>query len=620
MNKDFACSAPSSATKGRTSTDTFLRLSFEVCPPQKSRSLLPDNPARTRFAPSPTGYLHLGSLRTALFSYLLARATKGQFILRLEDTDQTRTVPGAEARLYEDIKWAGLHWDEGPEIGGPFGPYRQSDRTQIYQKHASDLRNSGHAYRCFCSKGRIESLSRYQHDNKLAVGYDRNCEGLSPEESYRRAAAGETHVIRLRSPNVAPVVEDMIFGKVQSGWENDKRKYNANVVWEDPVLLKSDGMPTYHLANVVDDHLMNITHVIRGSEWLPSTSRHVALYNAFGWEPPVFAHVGLLVDSEGQKLSKRNSGVDTDIKSYREKGYLPESLINFVSLLGWSHREKKDFMDMEKLVDVFGLKFTKGNTTVNFGKLAFLQKQHAAVRARKGGPPFDEMVDRVTQEVESTISPDSLNLFLNNRNLRDYVAQILRGNAKNYETPTDFVQRNYYFFKPLSETASFQLLVDDLSEDERRCILAASRLGDIPNDRWRPGYINDNIGKILDTLSNDFPMSSDESFTIDVADKRKKEWQKQFNLMLREMLTGGLPGPGLGETMAILGKDIVMQRLDKWIDVAMQTRDSNYDFDLPPLLSEYRQKQLEPAALADDDISVDQRRRNSQQEASEAHP
>ena len=239
------------------------------------------------------------------------------------------------------------------------------------------------------------------------MGYDRACATLTSEESYNRAALGEPHVIRLKSPEQPPVVQDLIFGKVQDKWKDYRNKNAGDSAWDDPILLKSDGMPTYHLANVIDDHLMRITHVIRGSEWLSTTSRHIALYNAFGWEPPLFAHVGLLVDAHGQKLSKRDSGVDTDIKSYRDKGYLPEALVNFVSLLGWSHKEGIDFMTLQKMVEIFAPKFTKGNTTVNLGKLAFLQKKHAAVRAEQGGQAFEDMVDSVAEEVRLAFHPDS---------------------------------------------------------------------------------------------------------------------------------------------------------------------------------------------------------------------
>ena len=239
------------------------------------------------------------------------------------------------------------------------------------------------------------------------MGYDRNCANLTDEESFRRAASGEAHVVRLKSPEQAPVVHDFIFGKVQEKWHDYRNKRAGHLAWDDPILLKSDGMPTYHLANVVDDHLMQITHVIRGSEWLSTTARHLALYNAFGWEPPVFAHVGLLVDAKGQKLSKRDSGVNTDVKSYRDSGILPETLINFVSLLGCSHRERSDFMNLEKLVEIFAPKFTKGNVTVSLDKLQFLQRKHVAARVERGGKGFDEMVESVMREVRLAFPAES---------------------------------------------------------------------------------------------------------------------------------------------------------------------------------------------------------------------
>ncbi|KAL9073184.1 MAG: hypothetical protein Q9157_004826 [Trypethelium eluteriae] len=512
--------------------------------------------------------LHLGSLRTALFSYLLARATKGQFLLRLEDTDRSRTIQDAEQRLYDDLGWAGLHWDEGPGVGGPYGPYRQSERTRLYQDHVHQLRRSGHAYRCFCSPERLNSLLRYQHQHKLPMGYDRTCASLTIEESYTRAASGESHVIRLKSPEDTPVVHDLIFGKVQDKWQDYRNKKAGDSAWDDPILLKSDGMPTYHLANVIDDHLMRITHVIRGSEWLSTTSRHIALYDAFGWEPPLFAHVGLLVDAAGQKLSKRNSGVETDIKSYRENGYLPETLVNFVSLLGWSHKEGSDFMDLNKMVKIFAPKFTKGNTTVDLGKLGFLQKKHAAVRAEKGGQGLEEMVDLVVHQVQSSFPLDSYEKILRERmTLRQYVTAILRGGAKNYETPTDFVQRISYFFGP----RDIHEKVTDLDPEGQDCVLAATQLEEIPAERWLTGVLNDKIRLIIQLLLDTNTKDPDAIPSFEQEDERK-EWKKKFNMLLRKLVTGGSPGPGISETMQLLGRDTVLSRISEWADSCVDAR------------------------------------------------
>ncbi|SPO02897.1 related to glutamyl-tRNA synthetase [Cephalotrichum gorgonifer] len=324
---------------------------------------LPKTPARTRFAPSPTGYLHLGSLRTALYNYLLAKATGGQFILRLEDTDQTRIVGDAEKRLYEDLKWASLTWDEGPDIGGPAGPYRQSERLDKYRPYADQLIESGHAYRCFCSPEDLEAQKELAVAHNASTHYPGTCLAVSPEESADRAAKGEAHTVRFKG-GPAPSFVDRVYGRYEKKEEED-----------DFILIKSDGFPTYHFANVVDDHLMEITHVIRGAEWLISTPKHVALYDAFGWTPPNFSHVGLLVDAAGRKLSKRNH--DVDVSSYRVQGFLPSALNNWLVLLGWGTTPGSElFPKMEELINKFTFKFTKGNIKVNPQKLESFQHKH----------------------------------------------------------------------------------------------------------------------------------------------------------------------------------------------------------------------------------------------------
>ncbi|TPX09454.1 uncharacterized protein E0L32_009342 [Thyridium curvatum] len=335
-------------------------------PGASNRTKLPDEPARTRFAPSPTGYLHLGSLRTALFCYLLARATNGQSLLRLEDTDQSRIVGDAESRLYEDLRWAGLSWDEGPDCGGPYGPYKQSERLPIYREHADRLLEQGHAFRCFCSH---EDLAAHQKESLQSDGsgglYPGTCLNISAEESAERAARGDPHTIRFKSSDTPAEVRDIIYGL-----------YRKKNVEDHFIIIKTDGFPTYHFANVVDDHLMKITHVIRGAEWLISTPKHVELYNAFGWKPPKFVHVGLLVDANRQKLSKRN--MDIGIDSYRDAHILPPALLNFAALLGWSpsNPPRKGVMTLDEMVENFSLRFTKGDIVVNMEKLAFFQKKH----------------------------------------------------------------------------------------------------------------------------------------------------------------------------------------------------------------------------------------------------
>ncbi|KAK1031338.1 Glutamate--tRNA ligase mitochondrial [Friedmanniomyces endolithicus] len=415
---------------------------------------LPETPARTRFAPSPTGYLHIGGLRTALFSYLLAKRTGGQFLLRIEDTDQKRLVPDAEKRLYEDLQWAGLQWDEGPQVGGPHGPYKQSERREIYQKHAHELLEGGAAYRCFCAP---QQAGQAQTAYVTSRCYQ-DCALLPPEQSLDRAEdKRESFTVRLKLPTDRKKREyrDLVYGKIiplrRSAAAGMSEDPDSAVDAADTILVKSDGTPTYHFANVVDDHLMNITHVIRGTEWMASTPLHYDLYRAFGWSPPEFAHVGLLVDENKAKLSKRNADLGMDVCSMREEnGVLPESVINYLALLGWSNPLPNDLYTMDGLIKNFDLKFTKGNTMARTEKLWYLQKQHVA---------------RLCDEVRLTGKKESLALvaaqmswvilarwpailqserFKTGLDLLYFCVDVLLADSKSYQNPKQYVERNRY--------------------------------------------------------------------------------------------------------------------------------------------------------------------------------
>ncbi len=327
---------------------------------------------RTRFAPSPTGFLHVGGLRTALFAYILARQTNGKFLLRIEDTDQERSVPGAVENILKALHWAGMHPDEGVlmENGqvvqkGDCGPYVQSERLPMYREHAEKLLESGHAYRCFCTPERLEQMRAEQTARKQAPMYDRMCCKLAPEEVQARVAAGERHVIRLKIPREETIVfHDDIRGEVS---------FMGSTV-DDQVLLKGDGFPTYHLAHVVDDHFMNIDVVIRGEEWLSSLPKHIILFRAFGWEPPRYAHVPLLLNKDRSKLSKRQG--DVAVEDYIQKGYLPETLINFLALLGWNPGTTEELFSLEDLVKRFTLeRVQKAGAIFDLEKLDWMQGQ-----------------------------------------------------------------------------------------------------------------------------------------------------------------------------------------------------------------------------------------------------
>jgi glutamyl-tRNA synthetase len=323
---------------------------------------------RVRYAPSPTGLQHIGGVRTALFNYFFARSQGGTFILRVEDTDRTRYSDEALKDLYDTFAWLGISWDEGPDVGGDYGPYIQSERFDLYRGYAAALLESGHAYRCYCTPERLESM---RADQKKATGYDRRCRDLEPADEAKLAAelekAGLKPVIRFKVPlEGSTTFHDEIMGDI-------KRK-NKDIN-PDPVILKGDGFPTYHLANVVDDHLMEITHILRAQEWIPSGPLHVLLYEAFGWEPPRYCHLPMVMGKDGQKLSKRHGS--TSVLEFRKEGYLPEALLNYVSLLGWSYDDSREFFSRQELEKLFSLeKLNKAPGIFDYKKLSWFNGQY----------------------------------------------------------------------------------------------------------------------------------------------------------------------------------------------------------------------------------------------------
>ncbi len=320
---------------------------------------------RVRFAPSPTGYLHVGGLRTALYNYLWARREGGRFILRIEDTDRSRLVPGAVENLIKTLGWAGLSYDEGPDKGGPHGPYVQSERLDLYRRHTDELIAAGHAYYCFCTSERLEKMRAHQAETGQPPKYDRHCLAL-PKDEVERRRASEPHVVRMKIPDGETVsFKDVV---------RDVVEFQTSTV-DDQVLLKSDGYPTYHLANVVDDHDMQVTHVIRGEEWLTSTPKHLLLYRYFGWTPPQFAHLPLLLNPDGSKLSKRQG--DVAVEDYRDKGYLPEALVNFVALLGWNPGTDEEVFTPAELIERFSMdRVNKSGSVFDVNKLKWMNGQH----------------------------------------------------------------------------------------------------------------------------------------------------------------------------------------------------------------------------------------------------
>lgn len=383
---------------------------------------------RVRFAPSPTGPLHIGGVRTALYNYLFARHTGGKMILRIEDTDQHRYVPGAENYIIDALSWTGIRFDEGVHVGGPFAPYRQSDRKDIYHKYAVELLSSGHAYYGFDSAEELDFRRKEAEKEKLVFTYDssvrmgmKNSLALSQEETKRRLQSGEPYVIRFRIPeNETLVFQDLIRGEITV----------STHTLDDKVLFKSDGMPTYHLANIVDDHLMEISHVIRGEEWLPSLPLHILLYRSFGWQPPLFAHLPLILKPEGSgKLSKRDGDrlgfpvfplewhdpFTKEVSAgYRESGYFPETVVNMLALLGWNPGTEKEIFSMEELIEAFSIdRVGKSGSRFDPGKIKWFNHHYLIskpiveltalfreILKSKGIEADDDFIDKVVELVK----------------------------------------------------------------------------------------------------------------------------------------------------------------------------------------------------------------------------
>lgn len=302
------------------------------------------NPVRTRFAPSPTGYMHVGNLRTALYTYLQARHNGGTFILRIEDTDQGRLVEGATDIIYNTLRATGLTWDEGPDIGGPVGPYVQSQRMGMFKQYAEQLVKAGKAYYCFCTEERLNDLHEQQKANGEMSHYDGHCRDLPQEEISAKLAAGVPYVIRQKIPAEGVTgFDDVVYGHIEVN----------NSELDDQILIKTDGMPTYNFANVVDDHLMGITHVVRGNEYLASAPKYNLLYEAFGWDVPIYVHCAPVMKDQTHKLSKRNG--DASFQDLMKKGYLPEAVVNFIALLGWGPNSEQEIFTMPELIDAFEL-------------------------------------------------------------------------------------------------------------------------------------------------------------------------------------------------------------------------------------------------------------------------
>jgi len=472
-------------------------------------------PVRVRVAPSPTGDPHVGTAYQALFNYAFARSRSGRFILRIEDTDQARSSRDYEDAILESLRWLRLGWDEGPDVGGPHAPYRQSERTEIYREHVRQLVETGHAYRCFCTRERLERMRAENAGKKQFAGYDRHCRAVPPEESSRRAASGDSFVVRMKVPTIGEcVMRDLLRGEIRKEWESV----------DDQVLLKSDGFPTYHLANVVDDHLMEISHVIRGEEWISSLPKHLLLYECFSWEPPVFCHLPLLRNNDAtrSKLSKRKN--PTSIRYYRRAGFLPEALVNFLGLMGGMSGPDEKFT-LSEFVSRFRLE-----------------------EVSLGGPVFDIQKLR----------------WLNGRYIReDYDAPRLRQALETWALSPDTVERIVPLVQPRLETLS-----------DWGYLTAFFFADAVPLDRGKlqlKGKAPEEIAALLQFALWRF--EGLRTFTTRAIEELFRELVEKTDLRLRDAIrpfyvaiTGAEAAPPLFQSMEILGSDLVRVRLRRAID------------------------------------------------------
>lgn len=459
---------------------------------------------RVRIAPSPTGDPHVGTAYIALFNLIFARHHRGTFILRIEDTDRTRSRTEYEENIYKALQWCKIHWDEGPDVGGPYGPYRQSERTEIYQQHAQQLIDRGMAYKCFCTAEDLEEMRELQAKLGHRPGYDRRCRNLSEEEIAQREAEGKPYVIRLKVPLKGECeYVDAIRGRVTVPW--------ADV--DDQVLLKSDGFPTYHLANVVDDRLMKISHVIRGDEWMSSTAKHVYLYEAFGWEPPQFMHMPLLLGTDGKKLSKRRN--PTSIFYYRDSGYLQEAFINFLTLMGYSMPNDQEIYTLDQVISAFDMsRVGVSGAVFDIHKLEWLNQQY----------------------IINTISVDQLWSRLRQWNFSDeYMQKLMPLVYTRIKTFGDFIELcDFLFVNNLKYTK--ELLTPKGTSSEAACMILQCMI-------W-----------CLDELE-DWKSSGVNQASRMVAEAFGVHHKKVMMPILFGSLMGKSQGPPLFDSAELLGKD-----------------------------------------------------------------
>ncbi len=482
---------------------------------------------RVRFAPSPTGYLHIGGLRTALYNYLFARRKNGQLILRIEDTDQTRLVEGAIENLIESLSWAGVKYDEGVFIEkgqvvqrGDYGPYIQSERLDLYKKYVDEIIESGHAYYCFCSKERLDTVRDEQKIKGLVPKYDGFCRSLTLDEAKERVANGEDYVVRLKLPKNYDVhFTDLVRGDIVINTDD----------MDDQVLLKSDGFPTYHMAVVVDDHLMKISHIVRGEEWLPSTPKHIYLYEVFGWDKPVYVHLPTVLNKDRKKLSKRHGDVSVD--DFREKGYLPEGLVNYLALVGWSPEDNEEILSMDELVEKFSFeRVSKTGGIFDKDKLDWVNGHYIR----------DNSIERITDLAIPYLIDAKLidqEFASNKREWLDHLVDMVREGVSYMQEIVEKVEFMFDNEVKVENAEAEEFLKGQATKE----ILEAMR------------KILDNVDEVDEELSATMMKQIQKATGV-----------KGKNLFMptRVALTGSLHGPEFSKVIYLLGKQNILERIE----------------------------------------------------------
>ena len=486
-------------------------------------------PARVRFAPSPTGHLHLGGARTALYNYLMAQKTKGQFILRIEDTDRKRFVPGAEEEIIKSLKWLGINWDEGPGVGGDYGPYIQSERKQLYQQYADILIDQGHAFYCFCSAERLDQVRQDQQKRKENPHYDGTCRNISLSEAKRRVNDGEKHVVRFKMPETGTItVKDLLRGDITV----------ENSSLDDYIIVKSDGLALYHLAASVDDHLMEITQVIRGSEWLPTFPLHGHIHRAFGWNEPEWAHLSVFLKPSGKgKMSKREAadlskdGYSIFIKDLEGLGYLPEAVVNWISLMGWSYDDHTEHFYMPDLISKFTLeKLNPSPAAINFTKLDHFNGVHIRSLA------VEDLAERLKPFfIEKGYSVDEERLLK--------IAPIVQ---ERLSTLDEVIEMAGFFFTEEINPEPNDLIAKGMTapqsaEIAQKCLKILITADSVETDKVEP---------LLRTYVETSGISAGQIFGI-----------------MRVAITGQKVSPPLFESMEIIQKETCVRRLEKAIKI-----------------------------------------------------